>query len=79
MLRVAPTFPSLWPGLAGSRAPLMLVRGGRSPAVADADVEALRRLRPDARVEVVEEAGHSLQSDRPERLAELLLQFLSSS
>ena len=79
VLRVAPTFPSLWPGLADLRAPLMLVRGVRSPAVADADVEALRRLRPDARVELVEEAGHNVQSDRPERLAELLLRFLSSS
>jgi pimeloyl-ACP methyl ester carboxylesterase len=73
---VAETFPSLWRDLADSRAPLMLVRGGRSPAVTDADVRELRRLRPDARVEVVEGAGHSVQSDRPERLAELLAQFV---
>ena len=79
VLRVASTFPSLWPGLASSRTPLMLVRGGCSCAVADADVEALRRLRPDARVEVVDDAGHSVQSDRPERLAELLAQFISDT
>src|SRR5215471_6507913 len=76
ILGVARTFPSLWRDLADSRAPLMLVRGGRSPAVTDADVRELRRLRPDARVEVVEEAGHSVQSDRPERLAELLDRFV---
>jgi pimeloyl-ACP methyl ester carboxylesterase len=78
VLRVAPTFPALWRDLAPSRAPLLLVRGGRSPAVADADVEMLRRLRPDARVELVEEAGHSVQSDRPEQMAELLNRFLSA-
>ena len=77
VIRVAGTFPPLWRDLADSRAPLMLVRGGRSPAVADADVETLRRLRPDVRVEVVEEAGHSVQSDCPERLSELLEQFIS--
>jgi pimeloyl-ACP methyl ester carboxylesterase len=75
---VARTFPVLWRDLAGSRAPLMLVQGGRSPAVTDADIETLRRLRPEARVEVVEEAGHSVQSDQPERLAELLGQFIAA-
>lgn len=79
VLRVARTFPPLWRDLAGSRAPLMLVRGGGSPAVADDDVATLRRLRPDARVEVVEEAGHSVQSDRPERLSELIGQFIADS
>jgi pimeloyl-ACP methyl ester carboxylesterase len=77
VLRVSRTFPSLWRDLAASRAPLMLVRGGRSPAVTDADVDELRRLRPDVRVEVVEGAGHSVQSDRPERLAELVDQFVA--
>lgn len=43
------------------------------------DVETLRRLRPDARVEVVEEAGHSVQGDTPERLSELILEFISDS
>jgi pimeloyl-ACP methyl ester carboxylesterase len=77
VLRVARTFPPLWQDLAGSRAPLMLVRGGRSPAVTGEDAETLRRLRPDAQVEVVAEAGHSVQSDCPERLAELLGKFIS--
>lgn len=75
--RVARSFPHLWRDLGRSRAPLLLVRGGRSPVVADADVEQVRRLRPDARVEVVEDAGHSVQSDRPERLAGLLERFVT--
>jgi pimeloyl-ACP methyl ester carboxylesterase len=56
----------------------MVVRGGRSPAVTDADIETLRRLRPEARVEVVEEAGHSVQSDQPGRLSEMLGQFIAA-
>jgi pimeloyl-ACP methyl ester carboxylesterase len=75
---VARTFPVLWRDLAGSRAPLMVVRGRRSPAVTDADIETLRRLRPEARVEVVEEAGHSVQSDQPGRLSEMLGQFIAA-
>jgi pimeloyl-ACP methyl ester carboxylesterase len=77
VLGVARTFPTLWSDLAASRAPLMLVRGGRSPAVTDADVETLRRLRPAVRVEMVADAGHSVQSDRPERLSELLDEFIA--
>jgi pimeloyl-ACP methyl ester carboxylesterase len=57
----------------------MLVCGGRSPAVPAADVETLRRLRPDARAELVEEAGHSVQGDRPELLSELFGQFIFDS
>jgi pimeloyl-ACP methyl ester carboxylesterase len=79
VMAVARTFPPLWRPLARSRAPLMLVRGGRSPAVTPADVERLRALRPDARVEVVEEAGHSVQGDQPRRLAGLLDQFIGDT
>jgi hypothetical protein len=49
----------------------------RSPVVSGADVEGPNRMRPDARVEVVDDAGLSVWSDRPERLAELLEQFIS--
>jgi pimeloyl-ACP methyl ester carboxylesterase len=75
---VARTFPVLWRDLAGSWAPLILVRGGRSPAVTDADIETLRGLHPEARVEVVEKAGHSVQSDQPQRLPELLGHFIAA-
>jgi len=37
-----------------------------------ADVAELRRRRPDARVVVVDDAGHSVQGDRPLVLAALL-------
>ena len=77
VLSVADSFPPLWHCLAQGRVPLMLVRGGRSPAVSAADVFQLREIRPDARIEVVEDAGHSIQGDQPRRLAELLEQFLA--
>ena len=65
-------FSGGWDDLGRMAAPITLVRGGRSPMVDDADVSELLRLRPDARVEVVEGAGHSVQGDRPLELAALL-------
>ena len=56
-------------------APLLLVQGGLSGVVDDDDVAELRRRQPDAQVVVVEEAGHSVQGDRPLELAEILASF----
>lgn len=62
----------LWDDLELCRASVTLVRGGLSPVVGDDDVEELGRRRPDARVVVVEGAGHSVQGDRPIELAALI-------
>jgi pimeloyl-ACP methyl ester carboxylesterase len=70
-----PDFGALWETLASTSMPLLLARGADSPVVDDADVAELRRRRPDARVEVVEGAGHSIQGDRPLELAALLDAF----
>jgi pimeloyl-ACP methyl ester carboxylesterase len=66
------SFDRLWDDLATLRVPLALVRGGDSVFVGDEDVAELVRRRPDVTVEVVDGAGHSVQSDRPRRLASLL-------
>jgi pimeloyl-ACP methyl ester carboxylesterase len=66
----------LWDALDPFAAPVLLVRGGLSPVVSEDDVAELRRRRPDAVVEVVEGAGHSVQGDRPLELAGLLLRYL---
>jgi len=71
-----PDFGALWDTLATTTMPLMLVRGADSPVVDDADVAELRRRRPDVRVEVVTDAGHSIQGDKPVELAALLDEFL---
>ena len=57
--------------------PLMLVRGMAAGSVVsdDAEKELLAR-RPDARVEHVEGAGHSVQGDRPVELAALIHSFI---
>jgi pimeloyl-ACP methyl ester carboxylesterase len=69
---------SLWDDLASLEVPLMLVRGGLSPFVHDDDEAKLRDLKPSARIERVEGAGHSVQSDRPLVLAALIVDFLAS-
>ena len=68
---------SLWDGVGRIQVPLMLVRGMRPQSVVDDadEAELLRRL-PGARVEHVEEAGHSVQGDDPLELARLLDDFL---
>ena len=56
--------------------PMMLVRGADSPVVDDDDVAELRRRQPNVRVELVANAGHSIQGDRPLELATILDDFL---
>jgi len=65
-------FTDLWDAVSAIEVPILLVRGALSGVVDDADVEELRRRRPDARVVVVDDAGHSVQGDRPLVLSALL-------
>jgi pimeloyl-ACP methyl ester carboxylesterase len=74
-----PDFGSLWDALSDYREPVMLVRGMRPQSVVDdADEAELLRRRPDARVEHVEEAGHSVQGDTPVELAALIADFVDA-
>lgn len=66
----------LWVDLATLSMPTMLVRGAESAFVGDADVAQARRRLPSLRVEVVEGAGHAVQSDRPAELASLIAGFV---
>jgi pimeloyl-ACP methyl ester carboxylesterase len=67
----------LWDVLGAVAVPVMLVRGMRLQSVVDDadEAELLRRL-PDARVEHVAEAGHSVQGDTPVELAALIADFV---
>jgi hypothetical protein len=47
--------------------------------VNDADEAEVLRCRPDARVEHVQEAGHSVQGDTPVELAELISDFVDAT
>lgn len=67
----------LWTALEDHRGPVMLVRGLREQSVVDdADEAEVRRLRPDARIEHVADAGHSVQGDTPLELAALIEDFV---
>ena len=73
-----PPMVDLWSEVSAVRAPYLLVRGGVSPVVDDDDVAELVRRQPDATVEVVAAAGHSVQGDDPLRLAALVEERVSS-
>jgi pimeloyl-ACP methyl ester carboxylesterase len=72
-----PDYAGLWDILGGLTVPLMLVRGMRPQSVVDdADEATLLERVPSARVEHVQEAGHSVQGDAPLELARLLDDFV---
>lgn len=72
-----PKFSVLWEPLSQIKVPLMLARGMREQSVVDdADEAKLLELLPDARVEHVAEAGHSLQGDTPVEFARLVADFV---
>ncbi|MGB6209640.1 alpha/beta fold hydrolase [Mycobacterium sp.] len=72
-IREIPDFDSLWGDVAGLSAPITLVRGGSSGFVTDEDAAELRqRARAFQGVHVVENSGHSVQSDQPRALIDIL-------
>jgi pimeloyl-ACP methyl ester carboxylesterase len=71
-----PDFAGLWDAIGREKVPLMLVRGMRSAVVDDDDEAELMRRRPDALIEHVEGAGHSIQGDAPLELAQILSDFV---
>jgi pimeloyl-ACP methyl ester carboxylesterase len=71
-------FTDMWEAVSAIQAPILLVQGGLSGVVDDDDVAELQRRQPTAQVIVVEEAGHSVQGDRPIELADILRTFHDS-
>ena len=74
--QIMPGLDDLWDAISRSSMPFTLVRGSLSPVVDDDDVAEVLRRRPDAVVQVVEGAGHSIQGDKPVELAGLLAEML---
>ncbi|MCW2546286.1 MAG: putative hydrolase, partial [Mycobacterium sp.] len=72
-------FTPLWDDLGRIQTPLTLLRGALSPFVSDEDIAELQRRLPAADVEVVAEAGHSIQSDQPGLLAQRIEELVSAS
>jgi esterase len=69
-------FSPLWADVEAMRCPTMLVRGGDSLHVPNAHAEEFQRRLPGARLEVVPDAHHSVQSDKPVELAGLIEDFI---
>ncbi|WP_232379482.1 alpha/beta fold hydrolase [Polyangium fumosum] len=56
--------------------PSLLVMGDKSPVVTLEMATELRSLNPRVRIEQVQDAGHGLPFEQPERLGEVVLSFL---
>ena len=69
-------FEQLWQDVSRIDVPVALVRGGNSAHVSDEDAAEFAGRRPGLAVEVIDGAGHSVQSDRPRELATFLRAFL---
>jgi pimeloyl-ACP methyl ester carboxylesterase len=69
----------LWDDVSAIHAPLMLVVAGRSGRIQPEAVEEMRRRQPGVRVEYVADSGHSVQSEQPLLLAELIHDFVSTT
>lgn len=68
-------FGLLWDAFGAITQPMLFLKGARSPVVDDDDLAELRRRKPDVEIVVVDDAGHSIQGDRPVELAALLGTF----
>jgi pimeloyl-ACP methyl ester carboxylesterase len=66
----------LWPDVSAITVPLLLVLGADSPFTSEEDVAEFRRRLPAARIEVVPDAGHAIQSDQPLVLSRLIEDFI---
>jgi esterase len=72
-IRAVPDFGGLWDDVDAVTAPITLIRGGTSGFVTDEDAdELIRRAKHFRKAHVVENSGHSVQSDQPRTLIDLL-------
>lgn len=72
-IRTFPDFAGLWDDVDALSAPVTLVRGGSSGFVNDEDAaELARRAQHFRSTHVVENSGHSVQSDQPRALIDIL-------
>ena len=78
-IRTFPDFASLWDDVDALSAPITLVRGGSSGFVSDEDTAELsRRAKHFRKAHVVANSGHSVQSDQPRALIDLVRDVLEA-
>lgn len=71
-IRTVGDFAPLWSDVSAVAAPTTLIRGGASGFVTEEDVAEYARRSPGLTTHVVAGSGHSVQSDQPRALVELL-------
>jgi pimeloyl-ACP methyl ester carboxylesterase len=72
-IRTFPDFTGLWDDIDSLSAPITLIRGGSSGFVTDEDATELARRATNFRAtHVVDNSGHSVQSDQPRALIDIL-------
>ncbi|TXI52994.1 alpha/beta fold hydrolase [Mycolicibacter arupensis] len=76
-IRSVGDFTDLWTDVSAISAPTTLIRGGDSAFVSADDVAEYGQRSPGLTTHVVDGAGHSVQSDRPRVLVELLRMTLA--
>ena len=78
-IRAVPDFGDLWNDVDALTAPVTLIRGGTSPFVSDEDAAELAQRTTHFRTtHVVDNSGHSVQSDQPRALIALLRSVLDT-
>ena len=65
--------------LASSRLPTLFLISDKDPVTAHIDPRPLIDRMPNARLEMIKEAGHYLQEDQPEAVAQRILEFLNEA
>ncbi len=68
----------LWPEVERIAVPALLVRGGKSDVLPADIAERMVREFPDLRLVTIQDAGHSIPTDRPEELADVMWTFLGA-
>ncbi|MFI5269738.1 MAG: alpha/beta fold hydrolase, partial [Chloroflexota bacterium] len=66
----------LWKCLEAVRCPTLIVRGGESDILAPAVAEKMVSMLPDARLEVVPNAGHTVMLENPSDFNRVVGAFL---
>ena len=78
-MRKGEGFEGLWDDVPRLDVPTMLVRGANSAFVNDDDADEFARTAPGFRgVRMVENSGHSVQSDQPRALVDILSEILAN-
>jgi pimeloyl-ACP methyl ester carboxylesterase len=67
----------LWPKLASVKAPVLLVRGGLTTVLPQDTAARMVAAFPDCDFVEVPDSGHSVPTDRPEKLAPIVIDWLA--